>query len=78
MRGEEVTLQSNPGLFYTGLGAAIMNQKLLLGHPDHEKVASWCFREAAEVHKHPVGMRSLAGSLIRGQGATGDPAQAVV
>ena len=76
--GELVTLQSNPGRFYSGLGAAIMDQQLLLGHPDHEKVAWWCSREAAEVHTHPAGMRLLAGSLFHGQGATEDPAQAAV
>jgi len=76
--GEEVTLQSNTGLFYAGLGEAIRDQALPFVLLDHEKVAWWCFREAAEVHKHPVGMRFLAGSLILGQGVTEDPVQAVV
>ena len=76
--GEEVTLQSNPGRFYVSLGVAITVQTLALVLPDHEKVAWWCFREAAEVHSQPEGMRRLASSLFLGEGVTEDPAQAVV
>ena len=36
-----------------------MDQQLPLVHPEHEKVAWWCYREAAEVHKHPVGQCRL-------------------
>ena len=50
--GEQVTLQSNPGPFYMGLGEAIAHQKLALVLPNHPKVAWWCCREAAEVHTH--------------------------
>jgi TPR repeat protein len=75
---EEVSLQSNPGLFYTCLGAAIMDQRLPFVEPDHEKVAWWCYREAAEVHKHRGGMSKLASCLYCGRGVTEDPRQAVV
>jgi hypothetical protein len=75
---EEVTLQSKPGLFYTGLGAAIMNQSLLLGHPNHLNIAWWCFREAAEVHTTPRGMEKLATCYYTGAGVTPNPAQAAV
>jgi len=53
--GEQVSLQSDPGLFYTSLGAAIDNQTLPLVLPDRLKVAAWCYRVAAEVHTHPPG-----------------------
>jgi len=76
--GEQVSLQSNPGRFYACLGAAIGNQTVALYLPDNEKVAWWCYREAAQVHKHPAGMGKLAWCLLRGQGVTGDPAQAAV
>jgi TPR repeat protein len=76
--GEEASLWRDPGMFYASLGAAIANQTLPLVIPDHEKVAWYCYREAAGVHKHPVGMRILAGCLFRGQGVTEDPAQAFV
>jgi TPR repeat protein len=77
--GQEASLWRVPGIFYASLGAASANQNqtLPLVHPDHEKVACYCYREAAEVHKHPAGMRILAGCLFRGQGVTEDPAQAV-
>ena len=42
------------------------------------KVAWWCFREAAEVHEHPAGMRGLARCLYNGRGVTEDPVQAAV
>ena len=77
-QGEEVTLQSNPGLFYTILGDVIEDPTLPLDLPDHLKVAWYCFREAAEVHKHPVGMFNLYRCLYDGQGVAEDPAQAVV
>ena len=74
--GEQVSLQSNPGLFYAGLGAAISQQTLPLVPPDHAKVAAWCWHEAAEVHMHPVGMRALAGCLYAGLGVVEDPVRA--
>ena len=59
--GEEVaSLQSNPGLVYTRLGGALDDQMLAQVFPDHLKISWWCFREAAEVHKHPMGMGRLA------------------
>jgi len=75
--GEEVTLQGNPGRFYASLGEAIMARTLPLPLLDHEKVAWWCYREAAEVHMHPGGMGPLGDCYRRGQGVTEDPAQAV-
>jgi len=75
--GEEVTLQINPGRFYECLGQAIARHAIALGLPDYEKVAWWCYREAAGVHTHPGGMRRLAGCLFIGQGVTPDPVQAV-
>jgi TPR repeat protein len=75
----EVSLESNPGGFYTCLGEVIEDQRLALVHADHLKVAWWCFREAAEVHKHPGGMGRLAYyCLYHGRGVTEDPVQAVV
>jgi len=68
------SLQSNPGLFYVTLGAAIAKQSLPLVLPDHLKVAWWCYREAAEVYKHPGGMRRLAWCYDNGRGVTDDPA----
>jgi TPR repeat protein len=81
-----VSLQSKPGLFYANLGREIAAQGLderleQYGNqriPDHLKVAWWCFREAAEVHKDPRGMRALGGCLCSGRGVTEDPAQALV
>ena len=74
--GEQVSLQSDPGLFYTGIGASIEAQKLVV--LDHLKVAAWCYREASEVYQDPAGMRQLAKCLSRGKGVTEDPAQAAV
>jgi len=74
--GEEVTLQSNPGLFYTSIGAAYEAQQLVV--PDHLKVAWFCYREAAEVHQHPAGMGKLAECHLNGRGVAEDPAQAAV
>jgi len=76
LEGKSVSLQSDPGLFYACLGEAIEDQALVV--PNRDKVAWWCFREAAEVHKHPVGMRKLFGCLHHGRGATADPAQAAL
>jgi hypothetical protein len=76
--GERVSLESNPGRFYTFLGTAIADQRLALVHADHLKVAWWCQREAAEVHKHPEGTRVLARCLYHGWGVTEDPVQAAV
>ena len=76
--GEEITLQSNPGRFYTCLGEAIEDQTLSLVLPDHELVAWFCYREAAEVYRHPTGMRRLAECYYTGQGVTEDAAQAAV
>ena len=45
--------------------------------PTRLKVAWWCYRDAAEVHRHPRGMRRLAESYYTGQGVTQDHAQAV-
>ena len=66
--GEQVSLQGNPGLFYAGLGAAIAEQTLALVLPNHLKVAWCCYREAAEVHTNPVGMRKLAFCYNTGRG----------
>jgi TPR repeat protein len=77
--GEEVSLQSNPGQFYTCLGRVIADLELpSLVLPDNLKVALWCYREAAEVYTHPRGMHSLAWCYDNGQGVTKDPAQAAV
>jgi hypothetical protein len=65
----------DPGLFYVSLGQAIMDQQLPFVLPDHPKVAWYCYREAAHVHKHPWGMRKLAECYYTGQGVTEDPAQ---
>jgi hypothetical protein len=75
--GEHLSLQSNPGRFYTCLGAAIANQSIALVIPNRLKVACWCYREAAEVHAHPAGMLHLAACLYWGHGVTEDRAQAV-
>jgi len=77
-QGEAVSLQSNPGLFYVCLGEAIADQRIALVLPDRLQVAWWCYREAAEVLKHPVGMRRLAWCLMFGLGVTKDPTQAAV
>ena len=74
--GEQVSLQSDPGIFYTSIGAAIETETLVV--PDHLKVAWFCYREAAEVHKHPTGMGILAWRYNTGRGVTEDPAQAAV
>jgi hypothetical protein len=74
--GGEVTLQRVPGLFYECLGDAIAKQTHALVVPDHEWVAWWCYRRAADVHTHPGGMRRLAWCLTFGEGVTKDPAQA--
>ena len=75
---EEVSLQSNPGLFYASLvGGAIADQTLALVLPNHLKVAWFCYREAAEVHKHLAGIAGLTGCYFNGQGVPEDPAQAV-
>ena len=68
--GGAASLQSNPGLFYTSLGDAIEEQTLALDLPNRLKLAWWCFREAAEVHKHPVGMGRLGNCLYHGVGVT--------
>jgi TPR repeat protein len=73
----QITLQSNPGLFYAGLGEAIVDQRIAFVVPNHLKVAWWCYREAAEVHQHPGGMHKLAYCYYGGRGVTEDPAQAV-
>jgi hypothetical protein len=60
--GEKVTLQSNPGSFYACLGVSIEGQRFAsepLVIPSHEKIAWWCFREAAEVYQHAEGMHRL-------------------
>jgi TPR repeat protein len=75
--GETVHFDRNPGLFYVCLGESIASQ-MLAGVLDHLQVAAWCYREAAEVHKHPVGMRYLSACLSSGVGVTADPAQAAV
>ena len=66
--GVEVSLQSDPGLFYVSLGTAIFTQSIALDHPNHLEVACGCYREAAEVHTHPEGMNRLAGLLLIGEG----------
>ena len=76
--GEEVTLQSDPGLFYISLGAAIEAKTLPLVLPNRLKVATSCYRQAAEVHPNPAGMGKLAKCLYHGQGVTKDRAQAAV
>jgi len=78
MGGEVVTLHSNPGLFYAGLGESIADQTIALVLPNRLKVAWWCYREAAEVHAHRAGMRKLALCYHSGMGVTGDPAQAAL
>jgi TPR repeat protein len=57
-------------------GALIEAQELVV--PDHLKVAWFCYREAAEVHKHPGGTGRLAWCYDTGRGVTEDPAPAVV
>ena len=73
--GPDVSLQTDPGCFYTSMGVAIEDQTLPLVLPDHPKVAWFCYREAAEVHRHPGGMHRLAECYYAGQGVTEDPAQ---
>ena len=80
-RGQQISLHSDPGRFYTCLAENIAGstvQRFDLGFPVYEKVAWWCFREAAVVHQHPVGMNRLADCLLSGRGVTEDQAQAVV
>ena len=49
--GEQVSLQSAPGLFYGCLGASIANHQALARIlPDQKRMSWWCYREAAEVH----------------------------
>ena len=74
--GEEVSLKSDPGLFYVCLGNAIADQTLVL--PNSYKVAWWCYREAAEVHTHPGGTAKLAVCYYTGRGVTEDTAQAAI
>jgi len=76
--GEEVTLQSDPGLFYMSFGAAIEDKSLPLVLINRLKVATWCSREAAGVHPNPAGMGKFAKCLYHGQGVTKDRAQAAV
>jgi hypothetical protein len=66
---EQLSPESNPGLFYTNLGKAIADQSIALGLPDHLMVAWWCHRESAEVHQHPVGMKNRFAVRV----ATGSP-----
>jgi TPR repeat protein len=75
--GEEVSLQSNPGRFYVNLGEEVAARPLDLDLPNHMRIAWWCYREAADIHKHPGGMRKLAWCYNTGRGVTEDPAQAV-
>jgi TPR repeat protein len=74
-RGEQVSLESDPGLFYASLGAAISAGNLVIAN--HVKVAVWCWRQAAEVHNDPVAMTELAGFYYEGEGVAEDRAQAV-
>ena len=77
--GEEISLQSNPGLFFARLGELIAKQMpAALVVTDTLKVAWWCYREAAEVHSHPEGSRKLAECYFFGRGVTPDPEQADV
>ena len=76
--GEEITLQANPGRFYTKLGWVITEQGLARVLPDHLKIAWFCYREAAEVHNNLQGMNMLAGCLLNGRGVLEDPPQAAV
>jgi hypothetical protein len=61
--GTLASLQRDPGFFYAKLGEAIEDQAVAIAHvlpwlPDREEggeaIAWWCYREAAEVHQHPV------------------------
>jgi len=74
--GELISLESNPGNFYVSLGDNIAHQTLAMVHADHFKVAWFCYREAAEVHTYPWGMRTLASCYRTGEGVEPDPAQA--
>ena len=86
--GEQVSLQSNPGRFYSRLGEMI--SMTIVPDPAREttvtartalflnpKVAWWCYREAAEVHKHPGGMANLASCYYTGAGVEANPPEAV-
>jgi len=76
--GEELTLQTDPGLFYVSLGVAVADQMLPLDHADHWKVAWYCFREGAIFHKQPGSMNKLAWCYYKGQGVREDAAEAAV
>jgi hypothetical protein len=75
--GEFLSLQSDPGLFYACLGDSIANNDNDSPTPLLPKVAWFCYREAAEVHTHPGGMRRVAECYYTGQGVTENPVQAV-
>ena len=75
---EELTLQSDPGRFFTYLGTEIANQTLGFDITDHLKVAAWCYRQAAEVHSHARGMAALSECYYKGRGVNHDPAQGAV
>ena len=78
-QGGEVSLHSDPGLFYAYLGEAVRAQTLALDVPNRVKVGWWCFREAAEVHGQPRAMHSLADCYyFGGRGVARDVAQAAV
>ena len=51
---------------------------LPLDHADHWKVAWYCYREAAVVHKHRGSMNRLAWCYYKGQGVREDAAEAAV
>jgi len=74
---EQIILQSNPGLFYASLGAAIASQTLPLVIPNYMKVAWWCCREAADVYSDPTGMGMFGECYSFGRGVPEDPARAV-
>ena len=73
--GEEVTLQTDPGMFYMSLGVAVEGQGLPLVHADHLEVAWYCYREAAVVHTHRGSMKRLA-ICYYGRGVSHDAVQA--
>jgi TPR repeat protein len=76
--GGQVSLQSDPGLFYASMGSAITAQSFALDLRNRSEVACWCYREAAEVHMRPEGMVGLAGCYYTGDGVGQDTAQAYV
>jgi TPR repeat protein len=67
----DVTLHSDPGLFYTNLGGYLIL-------PHHGNAAWFCFREAAEVHMHPGAMGKLGNCYFHGRGVAENPEQAAV